>query len=100
MPRLRILPQARVDLLEIWHYIAPHSHQGANNITNRLKLAMKSIAKQPGIGHTRADVSEPGARFYSVGNYVIAYEHVGSALIVLRIVHGARDFQKLFGKKP
>jgi plasmid stabilization system protein ParE len=46
--------------------------------------------------HRRADVSDPQYRFWSVGNYVIAYRIEGDEVIVIRVVHGARDFRKLF----
>jgi len=50
----------------------------------------------PGMGHQRADVSNPRYRFWPVGNYVIAYRVERSTLIVVRVVYGARDFRKLF----
>jgi plasmid stabilization system protein ParE len=96
MKRFSIRPQAKVDLLEIWDYIARDSIEAANRLADRLDAAVVRVAEWPGIGHSRSDVNDPRYRFYSVGNYIIAYRVEKSAALIIRVVHGARDFRKLF----
>ena len=50
----------------------------------------------PGKGHQRSDVRSGKYRFWSVHSYVIAYRYDETKLIVVRVVHGRRDFRKLF----
>lgn len=51
MRRLLIQPQARVDLLEIWHYIANDSRENANRVSDRLDAAIRQIQRMPGPAH-------------------------------------------------
>ena len=73
MRRVDFSPAARDDLNEIWEYIA-------------------------GIGHVRADVPNPDYRFRVVRPYLIAYQHDDESVTIVRIVHGARDFRRIFRK--
>ena len=50
----------------------------------------------PGKGHVRADVKDPSYRFCSVRPYVIAYRYDDQTLTIVRVVHGARNFRRLF----
>jgi len=94
--RLLIHPEARVDLLEIWHYIAQDSIEAANRVAERLDAEIRDLLDMPGKGHFRADVSEVGFRFWTVYSWIIAYEYDDESLTVVRVVHGHRDFRKLF----
>jgi len=57
MKKRKILfkPQARVDLLEIWHYIANDSVAAANKVSDKIELAIRGLAEMPGKGHTGRD---------------------------------------------
>ena len=57
--KVRIHPQARVDLLEIWHHIAKDSIAQANKVVEGLQQEIRDLGKMPGKGHTRADVKIP-----------------------------------------
>ena len=96
MRTLLIRPQARLDLLEIWHHIAADSVQAADRICEKIEVAIRSLADMPGKGHTRSDVKNPHYRFWTVNPYVIAYRFDQSSLVVLRVVHGRRNFRGLF----
>src|SRR5688572_9760511 len=96
MRKLLIQPQARADLLEIWHYIAGDDVAAANRVSERLERAIRDLITMPGKGHRRADVTAPSYRFWSVHSYVIAYRYDDESLTVVRVVHGVRDFRKLF----
>ena len=100
MRKLLIQPQARTDLSEIWHYIAEQSPEAASIVTQRLDDAIRGLVLMPGKGHTRADVKDAGYRFWSEYSYVIAYRYDDVSLTVVRIVHGRRNFRRLFGRRP
>ena len=96
MRRLVVQPQARLDLLEIWHYIATDSRQNADRVLASLEDALRDPQRMPGLGHQRADVRSPHYRFWTVHRFVIAYRFDEKTLTVVRVVHGSRDFRRLF----
>ena len=96
MRKLLIQPQAKVDLLEIWHHIAKDSVTSANRVGERLDDAIRALRAMPGKGHTRADVSNKAYRFWTIHSYVIAYRYDDTSFVVVRVIHGRRDFKKLF----
>src|SRR4051812_6485845 len=98
MRKLLIQPQARLDMLEIWHRIAPENLASANRVGEKLDEAIRGLQYMPGKGHTRSDVKNKRYRFWSVYSYIIAYRFDESSLTVVRVVHGHRNFRKLFRK--
>jgi plasmid stabilization system protein ParE len=99
MRKLLIQPQARLDLLEIWNYIARDNVTAADRVGVALEAAMLDLVAVPGMGHTRTDVDDPRYRFWHVYSYVIAYRYDDKSLTVVRVVHGRRDFRRLFGAR-
>ena len=97
MKRFFITPTARRDLNAIWDYLCEKVNERlANRILAELHDAIQMLAENPGFGHSRADVDDPRYRFWSVRRYVIAYRTDLKPFTVARVVHGARDFKKLF----
>jgi toxin ParE1/3/4 len=96
MRKLLIRPQARLDLLEIWHHIANDSPRIASNVIAKIDLAIRGLVEMPGKGHSRADVKNKRYRFWSVYSFVIAYRFDETTLTIVRIVHGGRNFRRLF----
>jgi toxin ParE1/3/4 len=86
--KLLIKPRARVDLLEIWHFIAQDSVVAADKVAEKLDDAIRGLLEIPGKGHARADVKDPGYRFWTVYSYVIAYRFDERSLTIVRVVHG------------
>jgi toxin ParE1/3/4 len=98
MARYQLTVRATTDLQDILDYIRRSSPTAARRVRSELRAAMRLIAEFPGMGHSRADVDDPSLRFWSVYSYVIAYRPGAKPLAIVRIVHGARDFGKLFGR--
>lgn len=94
--RYRLTPQARRDLLFIWEFIARDDIQAAERLTERMERAFRLLAEFPGTGHKREDVetSEP-VLFWPVGSYVLVYKPEPKPIVIVRIVHGARDLNAL-----
>ena len=98
MSRYHITRRADSDLDAIWRRIAKDNGvQVADRIEQELHDAMAMLADHPFAGHSRADVSNPRYRFWSVYSFVIAYRVNSKPLIISRVVHGGRDFRSLFG---
>jgi toxin ParE1/3/4 len=98
MRKLYIQPQARLDVLEIWNHIASDSVDAANRVNERIDEAIRGLLEMPGKGHRRADVKNPVYRFWAVYSYVIAYRYDDDTLTIVRVVHGRRNFRRLFKK--
>jgi plasmid stabilization system protein ParE len=92
----RISRQAHKDIEAICDYIAENNPDAAERLDDRFHEAMHLLGRFPRMGHTRADVSDKRHLFWAVGNYVIAYRIEENAVLVVRVLHGARDFRKLF----
>jgi len=91
-----IQPQARTDLLEIWHYIAPNSSSAANKVIAKIEQEIAGLAELPGKGHRRSDVRNSRLRFWRVYSYMIAYVFDEKTIRIMRVVHGSRSFRRLF----
>ena len=96
MRRAFIQPQARVDLLEIWRYIARDNISAANKVIDTIHEEIDGLAEMPGKGHRRADVRDQSYRFWRVYSYVIGYRFDDKTITIARVVHGRRNFRKLF----
>jgi toxin ParE1/3/4 len=97
MSRYVVTRRADKDLDAIWDWIADGNGPAiANRIERELHEAMNLLAEFPEIGHTRPDVKNPRYRFWALYNFVIAYRTDRTPLHVARVIHGARDFRRLF----
>jgi plasmid stabilization system protein ParE len=96
MRRVVFNRRAERDLNEIWEYISRDSLDAADAVIARVRREIDDLARMPGVGHRRADVKNPTYRFWSVYSYVVAYRFTSRTLVVVRVVHGAMNFKKLF----
>jgi len=92
----RITRRADADVRAICRYIAQDNPDAADKLDARLHEEMWKLVRTPGIGHRRADVTNARYRFWVVGKYVIAYRVEKATVVISRVIHGARDFRKLF----
>jgi toxin ParE1/3/4 len=96
----RVAPQAEADLDDIWLYTAKES--GSIDVASRLIDGITGrfafLASFPYVGRARDEDFGAGSRSASVGEYVIVYCVDGQDVLILRVVHGKRDLEALFGK--
>jgi plasmid stabilization system protein ParE len=62
---------AEKDLDEIWEQIASDSVDAADRFVARLFAAFEALARHPGRGHIREDLTSLPVLFWPVGNYLI-----------------------------
>jgi len=95
----RVAPRAETDLDDIWLYVAKES--GSIEIANRLIDSITNrffmLAGFPYVGRARDDDFGPRCRSVAVGEYVIVYCVENQDVLILRVVHGRRDLEALFG---
>lgn len=95
----RLAPQIEVELDDIWYYLARES--GSVEIADRLIDSITErfflLANHPYLGRRRDDL-RPGLRCFPVGQYVIIYRIDETDVLILHVLHGRRDIEKLFGE--
>jgi toxin ParE1/3/4 len=95
----RVAARAAADLDEIWYYVANESgnieiaDRLIDSITNRFLL----LSIHPHLGRSREDDFGVGLRSFPVGEYVIVYCVEKKDVLILRVAHGNRDIEALFG---
>ncbi len=94
-----LAPHTERDLDNIWLYVAKES--GSIEIANRLIDTITdrcaTLGSFPYIGRSRDEDFGPGCRSLAVGEYVIVYCVENDDALILPIVHGRRDLERLFG---
>jgi toxin ParE1/3/4 len=95
----RIAPRAEIDLDDIWLYVAKESGsiETANHLINTIADRFLVIENFRYIGVSRHADFGPGYRSLAVGEYLILYCIEGEDALILRVVHGRRDLEALFG---
>ena len=95
---------AKVDLIDLAHYLS--EREGARVVTRFISATRKAferLAEAPGIGTPR-DYDNPryaGMRMTPIPEfpkYLIFYRVEGDILKIIRVLHGARDLQAIFGR--
>ena len=95
MPSVLRTAQANIDLVEIWEYIARDTAPSADELLDRIAEACGTLADNPLVGRAREELA-PSLRSLPVGNYVIFYRPIHDGIVVIRVLHGARDLPGLF----
>ena len=96
-PQILRTPEAYQDLLDIWAYIARENAPSvADSVLARIHGALEVLAFAPKIGRERPEFSGT-PRSFVVRPYVVFYEPLldDSGILVWRIIHGARNLQRL-----
>jgi toxin ParE1/3/4 len=90
MKNVRLQPEALQDLRDIAHYIALDNPARALTYVRELRAAMEKAAERPRSFNVRMDL--PGRPSVAPhGSYRIYFESASPAIIVIRVLHAARD---------
>jgi plasmid stabilization system protein ParE len=87
-------PTALDHLQGIWDFIASENSEAADRIVDELFAAFEYLAKWPGSGHTRSDLTRRNVRFWPVRSYLVVYRE-SVPLQIVSIFHGARDLPSI-----
>ena len=95
MIQYRVSDAARIDLEEIWLFIAQDNPDAADRFIQIIVSRFASLASMPYVGRQRKDL---GAQLRSlpVKSYVVFYRLKEDGVEIVRVLHGARDFPPLF----
>jgi len=82
---------AELDLDEIWEYIAQDNIDAADRWIGKLFDAFEALARNPGMGHKREDLTAYPILFWPVGAYLILYRVQSERIEIVAVTQGARD---------
>ena len=91
--------QARSALDEILAYIAQDSLQSARGFLEEALGTAESLATLSDRGRVVPELDDPSTREVFVGNHRLLYEVKAAEVVILAIVHGARDFARWLEQK-
>jgi antitoxin ParD1/3/4/toxin ParE1/3/4 len=93
-------PEAKQDLRDIRkHYLKAADAQVARNILEGIELASEFLARQPGAGHFRTDLTNATVKFWQVFSYFVIYDPVTNPISMVRVLHSRRDLQTLLHRQ-
>jgi toxin ParE1/3/4 len=98
MPRILYSEEAQNDVDEIYVYIATeNSPASADRIIDSLVETCNSLAEFPRLGRRREEFDHKWREARSIGNsgYQVFYTEYRGDVVILRILHGSRDFENL-----
>jgi toxin ParE1/3/4 len=91
-----ITPRAEKDIDEILIFIATDNLDAAIRFQERLSNRFEMLAENPKSGRERAEIKQD-LRSFPEGNYLIFYREWAGIVAIVRVLHGARDLDEMFG---
>lgn len=91
----RVSGRARLDLIEIWRYIATDNESAPDRFIDLITRRFELLGENPYAGRSR-DELRPGYRSFPVGQYVVFYRLSESRVQIMHVLHGKRDLEALF----
>lgn len=85
-------PQARLDMIEIWQYIADDNEAAADRVLDRFESALRMLADNPHAGRARPELVAE-IRSFPVGNYILFYRPMADGVDLVRVRSGYLDIQ-------
>lgn len=85
------------DIDKIWLYIALDNQHAADNFVDEIYKKYDLLERNPLIGRINNSFNLTGReiRQFPIGNYIIFYAQIKDGVEILRIIHGAMDFDDL-----
>ena len=95
MNSLVYLPAAVADLKAITLFIADDNPDRAIRFVDELQSIAAETARRLA-GFPAHDDLAPGLRAARYGRYLIFFQEIANEIQIVRVLHGARDLQRLF----
>jgi len=94
--------EALDDLHLIWAYIAKDNPEAADRVVEAARRMCNILAEHPDLGQRRQfpAMELAGIRSFVVTdfpNYILFYRVAPGGVEIVRVLHGARDIERLFG---
>ena len=83
-------PQARLDLIEIWGFIADDSEAAADRMLDRIEDVLRMLRDRPLAGRQRPELAQE-LRSFPVGSYIVFYLPLPNGIDLVRVRSGYLD---------
>tara|TARA_R110002020_G_scaffold37828_18_gene114031 strand:+ start:2137 stop:2424 length:288 start_codon:yes stop_codon:yes gene_type:complete len=91
---LKLTPAAEADIAGIALHIAEHNPSAALRWYDEILRHCRNLGEMPEMGVARPHV-RPDLRTFPAGNYLILYQATEDGALIVRVVHGARQWWEL-----
>lgn len=91
----QISSEAQDDLFEIWQRIAQDNIDLANRIEVEFYALFESLARMPGQGHTRKDLTKRPVLFFPLYSFLVIYEPESKPLRIMAVLRGKRNVKRI-----
>ena len=97
---VRLLSVAEQDLVDLMSYLAAENARAAADVLDRIEARLEALQSHPFVGRIlhNAKLTALGYRVLVIDNYLVFYKVKGNAVLVHRILHGARDLLRVLSE--
>lgn len=93
MPKYRLTPAAKSDLIEIWNYsVETWGEKRAENYLLEIEAKLEQLASNPKFGKQRPEISL-GYYSFPVGKHVFFFLQSDKYIDIIGILHGRMDIK-------
>lgn len=100
MGSYEISKEAQNDLFEIWSRIADDSVELADRIEREFQDLFASLARMPGQGHQRKDLTSRPVLFFPIYSFLVVYQPAAEPIRIMAVLRGKRDVKRLLKTRP
>lgn len=97
---VRLLSIAEQDLADLLSYVAAENARAATELLDHVEASLKALQSHPFAGRVphNPKLTALGYRVLVIDNYLVFYKVKSTAVLVYRILHGARDILHLLSE--
>lgn len=96
MAKYIVTREAEDDIDEILAYIAEDNFDASLSLYDRFIEIFELLADNPEAGRERSELKED-LRSFPEGNFIVFYRPWAGKIAIVRVLHGARDLEEMFG---
>jgi antitoxin ParD1/3/4 len=94
-----VSPEANSDIFEIWRWIAEDSVELADRVDAELYEMFEALARMPGQGHRREDLTTRPVLFFPLYSYLIVYQPDVDPIRIMAVLRGTRNVKRILKKR-
>ena len=97
---VRLLSIAEQDLVDIVSYLAAEDSRAAAEMLDHIEARLAALQSHPFVGRVphNPKLTALGYRVLVIDNYLVFYKVKANAVLVYRILHGARDLLRVLSE--
>lgn len=95
MARVRYTASAQTDLLEAWLFIAEENPVAADRVLDIIEQEAGTLSSNPLMGRLRPELAAGARSWPTATPYILFYVADDEGTTVLRVLHHARDIQRI-----